>query len=447
MSQRSLLTRRHFLAASLAGAGLALPSAAGAQALLADLRGSLDVSSLGVRPGALDNQSAALQAAIDEAARDGQPLFLSAGDYVVSNIDLPSGLSLIGVPGRTRIRYAGDGHLMFATNVSDVRLEGLVLDGDNRPLADYAPALLHISTGAQVTIDACTIQGSHKDGIVFDRVSGSLERSTISGARGTAFRCNDAAGLALRDNTIEGCAGHGLVVLRWRQGRDATLIAGNRITGIGAGHGISLFRADGVIVSGNTLRDSAGSAVRCDEADRVQVRGNTSTRSGDVALRAGAGSHGLVVPSNIVESARGGIAIASLLDGSHGAVVQGNVIRNLTMTRDGEPHDGTGIAIEADASVTGNLIEDAAVAGISAGWGPNLRNVIVAQNIIRRAPVGVRVSVVEGVGASVIRDNIMDETPDGAVIGMRWGEPATGELSDARRLPAQLTVQGNRRIA
>jgi uncharacterized secreted repeat protein (TIGR03808 family) len=224
-------------------------------------------------------------------------------------------------------------------------------------------------------------------------------------------------------------------------------VTGNRIAGIGSGHGISLFRADGVIVSGNTLHDCAGSAVGCDDADSIQIRGNTSIRSGDVALRAGAGSHGLVVTSNVVEGARGGIAIASLLDGSHGAVVQGNVIRNLTMTRDGEPHDGTGIAVEADASVTGNLIEDAAVAGISAGWGQNLRNVIVAQNIIRRAPVGVRVSVVEGVGASVIRDNIMDETPDGAVIGMRWGEPATGELSDARRLPAHLTVEGNRRIA
>lgn len=81
---------------------------------------------------------------------------------MVSNIDLPSGITIVGVPGRTRIRYAGDGHLMFGNEIRDVRLEGLVLDGNNRPLADYTPALLHISTGSNIAIEDCIIQGSLK---------------------------------------------------------------------------------------------------------------------------------------------------------------------------------------------------------------------------------------------------------------------------------------------
>jgi hypothetical protein len=172
MTEKPALSRRSFLTGSVMSAGLVLPASVGAQTLLADLRGSLDVSTLGVRPGALDNQSVALQSAIDRAAQEGQPLFMPAGDYLVSNIDLPSGISLVGVPGRTRIRYAGDGHLMFGTEIRDVRLEGLVLDGNNRPLADYAPALLHISTGANIALDDCIIQGSLKDGVTFDRHPG-----------------------------------------------------------------------------------------------------------------------------------------------------------------------------------------------------------------------------------------------------------------------------------
>lgn len=453
-SHHSSLSRRSFLGAAIAGAGLTLPATASAQTLFADLRGSMDVSSYGVRPGAMDNQSAAFQEAINRAAADGQPLFLPAGDYLVSNIDLPSGLTLIGVPGQSRIRYAGDGHLMFATGVSNIRLEGLVLDGNNRPLADYAPALLHISTGANIVVEDCLILGSLKEGVVFDRVAGRFERSTITGIIGAAFVSNDAQGLTVSDNVVSDCADNGILIHRWSEGRDATRVTGNRIERIRAvsggtgpyGNGINVFRADDVLIANNTIDDCDFSAIRCNAASNAQIVANHCGRSGEVALFAEFGFQGAIIANNVIDEAASGIVVTNFLDGGRIGVVQGNIVRNMSgqsLYPTDEPAYGVGIAVQADTTVTGNVVENAARSGIGAGWGPYLRNVIVSQNIVRRTPVGIEVSVVDGVGSSIISDNIFDDTPDGAVIGMRWLDRATDDLTKARSLPATLTVDGN----
>ena len=99
--------------------------------IAAELRGALDAAKAGVVPGAADNQSRKLQALLDAAAASGQPVFLPAGTYEVSNLDLPDGTKLFGVPGATRLSYGGDGHLVSARDVRHVALSGLTLDGAN----------------------------------------------------------------------------------------------------------------------------------------------------------------------------------------------------------------------------------------------------------------------------------------------------------------------------
>ncbi|MFK7792917.1 MAG: TIGR03808 family TAT-translocated repetitive protein [Devosiaceae bacterium] len=458
MAEINTLSRRTFIAGAAIGSSLIFPATAKAETLWADLRGSLDATTLGVRPGALDNQSVALQNAIDRAAADGQALFLPAGDYLVSNIDLPSGLTIIGVPGRTRIRYAGDGHLLFATNVSNLHLEGLVLDGNNRALADYAPGLLHVSSGSSITIEGCSVLGSRKHGVVFDRVAGHFDRCTISGARGAAFLSNEAEGLAIRDNVIADCGDNGILVHRWGEGRDASIITGNRIERIRArsggtgsfGNAINLFRADDVTISGNTIHDCDFSAVRCNAASNAIITGNQCHLSGEVAIFVEFSSQGAIVANNLVDNAATGISITNFNDGGRLAVVQGNTVRNLTgqsRLQTDEPAYGIGISVEADTSVVGNVIEEAALAGVNAGWGPYLRNVIISQNIIRRSEMGVSVSVVDGVESTVISDNIIDDTPGGAIIGMRWLERATDDLVSGGSVPAALVIEGNRALS
>ncbi len=56
------------------------------------------------------------------------------------------------------------------------------------------------------------------------------------------------------------------------------------------------------------------------------------------------------------------------------------------------------------------------------GWGPYLRDVAATGNVIRRAPVGIAVTVVEGAGSAVISDNLISGATDGAIVGMRWAE-------------------------
>ena len=109
------------------------------------------------------------------------------------------------------------------------------------------------------------------------------------------------------------------------------------------------------------------------------------------------------------------------------------------------PGFGVGISIEADTSATGNVIDGAPRYGMLLGWGPYLRDVAATGNVIRRAPVGVAVSVVEGAGSAVISDNLIAGADQGAVVGMRWAEMASGDLArtGAGKYP-QLLVERNR---
>ena len=59
--------------------------------------------------------------------------------------------------------------------------------------------------------------------------------------------------------------------------------------------------------------------------------------------------------------------------------------------------------------------------------------------------MGIAVTVVDGAGSTVISDNIIHETSQGAIIGYRWHNAVTGDLSRgaANRWP-HLTIQRNR---
>jgi len=90
-----------------------------------------------------------------------------------------------------------------------------------------------------------------------------------------------------------------------------------------------------------------------------------------------------------------------------------------------------GMAIEADAAVSGNVIEGAPKWGVLMGWGPFLRSVNFTGNTIRHCGAGVAVSVVEGAGSALISGNMFDTTPGGAIVGCRWNDVVTKDLAKA----------------
>ena len=133
--------------------------------------------------------------------------------------------------------------------------------------------------------------------------------------------------------------------------------------------------------------------------------------------------------------------------GSRGraAVCSGNIVRNLKSTPSHSGHVGyeCGVKAEADATVSGNVIEGAPWVGILVGWGSSLRDVAVNGNVVRDAPIGIGVSITEGAGAAVIADNMISGASRGATLGMNLDRPVTTDLARGGPTPTQLTVSGN----
>ena len=218
----------------------------------------------------------------------------------------------------------------------------------------------------------------------------------------------------------------------WRSqaGDDGTQVIDNRIEDTGAqdggsgqnGNAINVFRAHNVTVRGNRIKNAAFSAVRGNAASNIQIANNICTGLGEVAIYAEFGFEGAVISNNTIDGAAIGIAVTNFNQGGRLAVVQGNLIRNLLPKRPAgtDPNDsaGIGIGVEADAAVTGNVIENAPTAGIALGWGQYLRDVSVTGNVVRSAGVGIAVSVTPGAGSAVIADNLIADAKNGAIVGM-----------------------------
>lgn len=435
--------RRAVLAGALgvaAGSTLATRAFADATAI----GGAINAEEFDVHPGVSDDQSRAFSRMLDKAAARQMPVLLPPGDYVVSDIRLPAGTRLLGVPGASRIVYGGGGRLLSAADAARIELSGLIVDGAGRPLAGDAQALVEMRRVDGLVIDRCEIMGSAGSGIALERVSGAVERSTITGAAAYALYSVEADRLRITANTIADCGDGGILVHRWQAGGDGTLVTQNRVERIGArsggtgqhGNGINVFRADNVIVADNHVAGCAFSAIRANSAGNVQITGNQCLRSGETAIYSEFSFEGAVIASNVVDGAAIGISVANFNEGGRMAVCNGNIVRNLV---DAAPYEafeavgfGIGISVEADATVTGNVIERAPRFGIMLGWGPFLRDVVATGNVIREAGEGIAVSVAEGAGSAVVANNVVSGARR-AVVGYRWAEAATGDLRGRRR--------------
>jgi uncharacterized secreted repeat protein (TIGR03808 family) len=411
----------------------------------------LDAAHFGVRPGAPGDQSDALQRAIDQAART--PLMLAPGIYRAGGLTLPAGASLVGVRGATRLILTHGPSLLSAAHADTVSLAGLTLDGGGQPLP-AGRALVHFDDVKAVRIADCEVAGAGGNGVTLESCDGEVTHNTITGAADNALFCNDSRGLLIAANIIAKSGNGGIRVWQSDKRRDGSLIADNRIEDTSAraggsgenGNAINIFRAADVIVRGNHIRNAAFSAIRGNSASNIQIIGNNCAALDEVAIYSEFGFAGAVIADNVIDQAGSGISVTNFDEGGRLATVHGNIVRNLRARIAGAAPEaeGFGIGVEADAAVTGNVIENAQTAGISAGWGQYLRNVAVTGNVVRASGIGVAVSVVAGAGVAVISGNLFAGTTRGAIVGMEWHKPVTGDLAlaAAERYP-QLKISGN----
>jgi uncharacterized secreted repeat protein (TIGR03808 family) len=450
------LNRRHLIGASAAGVAGALamsPDAARAAPLTSVL--GRDAAQYGVRPGSPDDQTRALQHAIDEAARAQVPLALPPGVYRTGMLRLQNGTQLVGVRGATKLVFTGGASMFSGEGAGSIGLTDITLDGGNIPLPTRR-GLVHCLSGRDIRIVDCEISDSGGNGIWFENVSGDVSGNIFTHTASTAVVSFDALGLMVSRNTIKGTNDNGIEILRTAIGDDGTLVLDNRIEDIKAGPGgsgqygnaINAFRAGNVIVRGNRIRNCDYSAVRGNSASNIQISGNSVSDVREVALYSEFAFEGAVIANNTVDGAAVGVSVCNFNEGGRIAVVQGNVIRNLLPKRPigTAPDDdaGVGIYIEADSSVSGNVIENAPSFGIVAGWGKYLRDVAISGNVIRDCFVGIGVSVASGAGTALVNNNMISGTPRGAVVGLDHARPVTADLTaDGAQRFAQVVIGTN----
>jgi uncharacterized secreted repeat protein (TIGR03808 family) len=450
------MNRRNFLGGMAAFAAAAAPARAASPLLNADMRGSINAADLGIRPGAFDDQSRIFERILNEAAASDQAVFLPPGIYMISNLKLPRRVRLNGVTGASRIVYGGEGHLLVSEDSDLFELRNIVIDGQNRALADYSNGLIECRRVGHVVIDECEIIGGSKNGISLETAKGRVERNQISGANDAGIYSVEAAGLSISDNVIEDCANGGILVHRWQIAEDATIVSGNRVSRIRAGNGgtgqygngINVFRAANVQIANNQVSDCAFSAIRSNSGNNVQILGNNCVRSGETAIYSEFAFEGAVIANNVVQGGANGISVANFNEGGRMSTVTGNLIRDLSSRGPYEadpPGFGMGISVEADTAVSSNVIENAPLFGINLGWGPYLRNVSATGNVIRNVGEGIAVSVVDGAGPAVISDNVIQGAKKGAILGHKWADVVSGDMAlHGNQGFAHVTVERNR---
>ncbi|MBI3705543.1 MAG: TIGR03808 family TAT-translocated repetitive protein [Rhizobiales bacterium] len=410
----------------------------------------LDAAQFGLRPGAPDDQSRKLQGAIWEAASQRVPLMLAPGIYRAGDLKLPSGAHVAGLRGATRLILTRGPSLLSSEHADGIALEGLTLEGGKRPLPERR-GLVHCNTTNGLRLADCAILDAGGNAIALEGCDGEVARNSIVGAADNALFCIDSRGVSITANSIRGSGNGGIRVWQNEKRRDDSLIADNRIEdtfaragGTGQnGNAINVYRAANVIVRGNRIRNAAFSAIRGNSASHIQIVGNDCAALEEVAIYSEFEFQNALIADNVIDGARAGISVTNFKEGGRLAMVRNNTLRNIRARAD-DKGSGVGIGVEADATVSGNTIENAATAGISAGWGPYLRDVTVSGNTVRHSGIGVMVSVVPGAGRAVIAGNVLAGSRHGAIVGMEWHKAVTGDLAlaGAERYP-HLRISGN----
>jgi uncharacterized secreted repeat protein (TIGR03808 family) len=393
-----------------------------------------------LQPSSEVRQTNRLQAAIDEAAASNGRVALAAGTFLVDTLDVTRAVEITGVPGLTILKAK-------MGPVLDIRADHVTLRGLTLECKDKQQAVVTALGCENLIIGECTFSGG-KDGLNLERCSGHIRDCQFSGQAGTGLFSLDAKGLMISGNAVQDIGNNGIQVWQSEKHEDGTQIIGNHIHDIRAddggdgpyGNGIAVFRAGNVIVANNRISDVRFSGIRNNTGSNISITGNSISRTGEVALYVEFAYQGAVIANNVIEDVVFGISITNFNDDGRLTVCNGNLIRNAHGDGTDVPRTGGGIHCEADTVVSNNVIEDVKGFAIQMGWGGRNRNLSALGNTIRHATVGIAPSVVEGSGAMMIANNVI-EGAGIAIQGFDYLEAKTGDLSaTGAQVPPHITI-------
>src|SRR5947207_6725258 len=227
------IDRRHFIGATAATGAFSATEAVATPAPVASntvpVSGlGVEAVHLGVRFNGNEDQTEALQRAIDRTAGARLPLILAPGVYRARGLVLPAGSRLIGVPGATRIMATDNAPIIVARGADHILLSGIIFDGSRKSLSGNS-GLIQLAAGRGIAIRDCEVLGSGRNGIVLEGIEGEITNTTITGALGAAIHALDSRGLMIARNTIRSAFNNGIRVWRSQEGDDGTQVLDNRI--------------------------------------------------------------------------------------------------------------------------------------------------------------------------------------------------------------------------
>src|SRR3954468_3550666 len=226
------IDRRRLLAASaLTGVvpgAMALPKPAAAAPLSSF---GIDATQLGVRAGGVDDQTRALQRAIDQTAGARVPLLLGPGVYLAGDLKLPAGAQIFGIRGATRLIFTQGPSLLSARNVDHVTLSGLLFEGSRKALPE-GRGLVQFEAATDIRISDCEILNSSRHGLKLEAVAGIVADNIVDGSAETAIHSLNARGLNISSNIVRNAGNNGIQVWRSEKGDDGTQVLDNRIENV-----------------------------------------------------------------------------------------------------------------------------------------------------------------------------------------------------------------------
>src|SRR5207248_7262718 len=166
------IDRRHFIGATAATGAFTATEAVAASATSSSVPVSglgVDAIHLGVRFNGPEDQTEALQRAIDRTAGARLPLILAPGVYRARGLVLPTGARLIGVPGATRIVATDNAPIIVARGADHILLSGIIFDGSGKALSGNS-GLIQLAAGRGIAIRDCEVIGIGGIGILLEGV-------------------------------------------------------------------------------------------------------------------------------------------------------------------------------------------------------------------------------------------------------------------------------------
>ncbi len=392
----------------------------------------------GLKSSASRDQTRLLQTAVDKAAELKQPLLLDTGTYRIKSLILREGTEIRGVPGQTSIVYMGGTSFVSADQAHNLRLDGLVLIGDGKALSPDrgADGLISARGCNGIALKNIEVRNSPLNGLSLRNCSGTISDIICAHCANTGIFSLDSTGLDISHSEVSECGNNGIQIWQSKPAEDGSTISNCRVRNIKAnsggsgqnGNGINVFRAGAVTVNANRITDCAYSAIRGNAVSNVIMTNNHCARLGEVALYAEFGFDGALIAHNIVDGAATGISVTNFKEGGRLAIVQGNLVRNLKRRENDKDKRGTGIAVEADTAVSGNVIENAETLGLAIGWGTYMRDVCATGNLIRKSPIGIGIAADHDAGLVFVAHNMISGASNGAIRAMLFDKPTGPDL-------------------